>query len=118
MKTENKNPPSSRHYKFGTFEDRLEHICLLFDTEGPNIEYEENTDVALLSDNLIAWIEQYEICMDWLFLGNPDGLLKHWASRKNSFEYIISEVFKLDADGLREVIEFIEEIQSARNSNN
>ena len=118
MKTDNKKP-SSRHYNFGTFEDRLEHICLLFGAKRPAIEYDRRVDSKhpLLADGLMGFIERYEVCMDWLFIGSPDGLLKHWASRKNSIDYISAEMHNLDADGLRELLDSIEKIQAARKSN-
>jgi hypothetical protein len=80
MKTETKKL-TSRDYTFGTFQDRLDHICLLFDTNALEIKFEDGASQPLLSDELMEWIEKHNLSMDWLFVGNPDGLLKRAAAQ-------------------------------------
>ncbi|MEX0285103.1 MAG: hypothetical protein AB3N23_10870 [Paracoccaceae bacterium] len=88
-------PKLSRHYKFGTFAERLDHICALFDTEPPAIEYDQD-GIAIMSDELLDFGTTHEINLDWLFIGNPDGLLCAWARSREQDAEMVKAARKLE----------------------
>lgn len=65
------------HYEFGTFEERLNHICALFEVDAPEVVYEDGKPT--LTDGFIGWIEEHSVNMDWLFGGSPCVMLKKWS---------------------------------------
>jgi hypothetical protein len=73
-------PESHLHYEFGTFNERLEHLCMLFEITPPEMVYED--DEPTLTEPLIDWIKASEVNMDWLFVGNPCEMLCEWAKRR------------------------------------
>tara|TARA_R110002051_G_C8765357_1_gene502445 strand:- start:2089 stop:2517 length:429 start_codon:yes stop_codon:yes gene_type:complete len=67
---------TSHHYKFGTFNERLEHLCMLFEIAPPEIVFEDGEPT--LTDPFMEWIKANEVNMDWLFAGSPCAMLREW----------------------------------------
>ncbi|WP_300071133.1 hypothetical protein [uncultured Ruegeria sp.] len=77
---------SHRHYEFGTFSERLEHICLLLEVDPPEIVYEDGHPT--LAEPVMDWIKANEVDMDWLFAGSPSGILQNSVnSRRRSTQF-------------------------------
>ena len=36
--------------------------------------------------------ESTPVCMDWLFAGSPDGLLRHWSERNNDLGWLLKQM--------------------------
>lgn len=51
----------SRDYTFGTFQDRLDHVCLLFNSDRPKLEYGVSLEYPFLDDELMAWIVDHGV---------------------------------------------------------
>lgn len=74
-------------FKFGTFEERLAHACVVFEVDPPEIEYEDGHPAV--SDPLVEWVSEHEINLDWLLTGDASWLLKLWSrDRKNEKRFI------------------------------
>jgi hypothetical protein len=73
-------PESHRHYEFGTFNKRLEHLCMLFEITPPEMVYEDGEPT--LTEPLIDWIKANDVNMGWLFVGSPCEMLCEWAKRR------------------------------------
>ncbi|MEM9966486.1 MAG: hypothetical protein AAF755_00150 [Pseudomonadota bacterium] len=73
-------PQASRHYTFGTFDERLAHICAALEIDPPKIAYGDGE--VLLTDALMGWIETHEVNMDWLFSGNPCAMVRTWSKSR------------------------------------
>lgn len=105
---------TSREYKFGNFNERLDHICLLFGADKPSVEFDnEGSGEPLLTDGLFNWTCEHEVNLDWLFLGNPDGLLCQWAKRKTGLGYAIEQVNKMNRD---ELVYFMQKLEAMKTS--
>ena len=107
MKTEKK----SRDYTFGTFEDRLDHVCLVFNAEPPKLDYGESSEYPFLDDELMAWLIEHDICMDWLFAGSPDGLLRHWSERNNDLGWLLQQIPNMSQAELRILCDKLKELR-------
>lgn len=90
MKQSNADAASSMtmphgQYNFGTFEERLQHLCALFEVDPPELVYEDGQ--PMLTDSLMEWIKEHTVNMDWLFAGSPCALLREWTkARKQTNE--------------------------------
>ena len=74
---------SHRHYQFGTFEERLKHASMVFESEPPEVEYEDGHPG--MSDAMLAWIKDHEISIDWLYAGTPSPMMIELSrARKNT----------------------------------
>lgn len=71
-------PETHMNYEFGTFAERLAHICMLHEIASPKIVYEDSEPI--LTGPLSEWIKAHKINMDWLFVGNPSAVLKAWSN--------------------------------------
>jgi len=78
---------SHRHYQFGTFNERLENLCMLFEIAPPEIVYEDGEPT--LTDGLMDWIKTNEVNMDWLFVGSPCAMLRVWAKDRGRTRRIL-----------------------------
>lgn len=87
---------SHRHYEFGTFEERLEHFCMLFKCNKPEILYEDGE--PQLTDSLMDWIKENEANMDWLFAGNPSAMLSQWSKEQKRERRIVDLNKKLEPE--------------------
>ncbi|MEM9496566.1 MAG: hypothetical protein AAGA28_01500 [Pseudomonadota bacterium] len=66
---------SHRDYRFGTFQERLEHFCLLSDINVPEFDIEANGEPQDL-DAVLNWALEVEgSSLDWLLAGSPSSLL-------------------------------------------
>ncbi|WP_428927865.1 hypothetical protein [Marinibacterium sp. SX1] len=74
-------PQSHRDYEFGSFSERLNHFCALFEIEPPEIIYVNGEPT--LTDPLVDWIKETNANMDWLFAGIPDAMLREWCKRRD-----------------------------------
>ena len=61
----------------------------------------------------MAWVEAHDVNLDWLFLGNVDGLLRSWAKRKSGLGYIVEQVCKMNREQLVRLHEKIKEMNSS-----
>lgn len=71
---------SHRHYEFGTFAERMEHACALFETDPPEIIYEDGEPT--MTDPFMQWIKEHGVNMDWLFAGSPCSMLRQFAKQR------------------------------------
>lgn len=97
-------------YEFGTFEDRLAHACAALEIDRPNIEYEDGE--PLLTDNLVAWLKEYSINMDWLFCGSATALVKAWSKshrQERAFSEVLGKLDDVEQDILRAGIQMMVE---------
>lgn len=78
---------SHRHYEFGTFNERLEHFCVLFEIDPPEITYEDGEPT--LTDALMDWIKETNANMDWLFAGSPCAMLREWVKARGQEREIL-----------------------------
>lgn len=71
----------NREYEFGTFRERLDHFCALFDVAPPEIVYERGEPI--FTDPLAKWVHETNANMDWLFCGSPCAMLREWANSRS-----------------------------------
>lgn len=64
---------STRDFEFGTFDERMDHFCALFETDPPEIVYEDGE--VMYTQPLADWLAKHGADSDWLFLGQPSDLL-------------------------------------------
>ena len=74
-------PKSHREYKFGTFDERLDHFCALFEIDRPEFNYDEDGE-PLLTDSLMEWVKEHKVNMDWLFAGSPCSMIQDFAKKR------------------------------------
>ena len=98
--------PEKTEFSFGTFEQRLEHICAILNVDPPQLKFDEAGEgrCPLLTDELWLWIESHEINFDWFFRGNADALILSYAKRKTGLGYIIEQVHKLPKSELEPLL--------------
>ncbi len=87
---------SHRHYEFGTFAERLEHACMLFEIAPPALEYEG--DSPEITTPLMTWLKTHAIDMDWLFAGSPSGILKRETERRKSEGKFVEHCEKMEPE--------------------
>ena len=74
-------------YNFGTFEERLQHLCALLEVDRPELAYEDGQ--PMMTDALMNWMQYHNVNMDWLFAGSPCALLREWMrAQKQSLELL------------------------------
>lgn len=78
---------SHRHYRFGTFEERLAHFCDLQEINPPEIVYEDGEPT--LTEDLANWLYEQNAEMNWLLLGNPSIALSDWSKRHGEEKTIV-----------------------------
>ncbi|MDU9005736.1 hypothetical protein [Sedimentitalea todarodis] len=90
-----KNPvmESHRHYEFGTFAERLEHFCMLFEVDPPEIVYEDGEPT--LTKALIEWSSIHSANMNWLIGGSPCTMLKDYAKNVESKIKLVGDFQKM-----------------------
>ncbi len=71
---------SHRHYEFGTFDERLEHLCLLLEVDPPEMVYEDGEPI--LTEPLLKWVTANAIDSNWLFGGSPCVMLREWTKSR------------------------------------
>ena len=98
--------PERTEITFGTFDQRLDHICAVLNVEPPQLEFDEAGDgrCPLLTDELWRWLESNEVNLDWFFCGHADGLIRSYAKRKTGLGYIIEQVHKLPKSELEPLL--------------
>ncbi|MEM9899913.1 MAG: hypothetical protein AAF865_01100 [Pseudomonadota bacterium] len=87
---------SAFDYRFGTFNERLDHLCALFEAEPPEIAYEDGR--PLLTDPLADWMKENHANWDWLFMGSPSGLLRAWVQARGEERQFIDLTQKLEPE--------------------
>ncbi|MEM9763890.1 MAG: hypothetical protein AAF968_15515 [Pseudomonadota bacterium] len=87
---------SHRSYEFGTFDERLAHLCALFEVEPPEIEYEDGQ--PLLTYPLADWMKENHANWDWIFAGSPSGLLRAWVEARGEERQFIDLTQKLEPE--------------------
>jgi len=93
---------SPNDYQFGTFDERLEHFCALFEIEPPEIVFEDGEPTA--TQPLMDWVAETHVCMDWLFMGRPDDMLKEWSKTSKDKREIVDVVTSLDPEVKRGLV--------------
>ncbi|MDU9004040.1 hypothetical protein [Sedimentitalea todarodis] len=78
---------SHRDHEFGTFAERIEHACALFETNPPELTYEDGE--PMLTEPLISWACERGICMNWLVGGNPSEIVKRDAKDRKENQEIL-----------------------------
>lgn len=91
---------SHRHFEFGTFGERIEHACALFESSPPELTHEAGEPI--LTDSLLAWAHEQGICMNWLLGGDPSEIIKRDA-----------KVRKADREIFEGYQKFVPEVQRA-----
>ena len=61
------------------------------------VERDEEGEV-LLTDGILEWLSQHNACLDWIFAGNPDGVLKLWAKNQVSVREISATTDRLEPE--------------------
>lgn len=87
---------SHRHYEFGSLDERLEHICMLFEIDPPEIVYDKGEPT--LTEPLLEWIKANEVNMDWLFAGSPCAMLREWSKARKQEKAIVEANHKLEPE--------------------
>lgn len=88
---------SHMRFEFGTFDERLAHICAVFEIEAPDFPI-DNSLSETLTDKNMAWIKEHNINMDWLFAGSPSFLIKHSAKRETDVKKFTDTITQLEPE--------------------
>ena len=87
---------SHRHYEFGDFQERLAHMCALFEIDPPEITYEDGEPT--MTDGFMGWIESHNVNMDWLFAGSPCAVLREWTKARGQEREILEINVQLEPE--------------------
>lgn len=94
---------SHRHYEFGTFEERLAHVCALLEIEDPGLNFDKDSTVSI-NEDIIAWTHVNGINLEWLLIGNPSFIVMSDVEKRLQVFDIIEVTSKIEPElrvGLR-----------------
>ena len=103
--------PERTEITFGTFNQRLDHICAILNIDPPQLDFDEASEgrCPLLTDNLWRWIESNGISLEWLYRGNADHLIVSHSRRETRFGYLLEQVHKLPESELEPLLTALEQ---------